>query len=405
MNQSQKFSGNYSFKQELLPQPEMLEEKKGKRILSVGIPKELDKYENRIILTPQAVRQLTDEGHNILIESGAGVKSRWKDTDYKAAGAIIKSRKDIFKSEIILKVSPFEIEDIKLLTGNQMVISALHLNTQNLEKISQLKFKKITAVAIEMMDNRVGFNSFVQTMNEIAGIMAVNIAGEYLCNTETGKGILLGGITGIPAAKIIILGAGTAGEYAAGTGLGLGAQIKIFDNSLEKLQRLKNKFGIQLFTSILQKEVIIKALKTADVVIAALDEPNEDNCVLISEKMITSMKKGSVIIDLNTDSGSYIATSQVTHLGNPAYEKHGIIHYCVPNIASKAPRTASVALSNTIFPILQKICLEKNTHDMIRNIPEIRNGTYIYEGILTNDRLAKKFNLDYKDIELLTTFF
>jgi alanine dehydrogenase len=405
MNLSQNISGNYSFKKELLPQPEMLEEKKGKRNLSVGIPKELDTFENRIILTPQAVKQLTEEGHHILIESGAGIKSRWKDSDYKSAGAVIKTRKDIFKSEIILKVSPFEIEDIKILTGNQMVISALHLNTQNLEKISQLKFKKTTAVAIELMKNYDGFNSFVQTMNEIAGIMAVNIAGEYLCNTESGKGILLGGITGIPAAKIVVLGAGTAGEYASRTALGLGAQIKVFDSSMAKLQNLKNKLGIQLFTSILQKEVIIKALKTADVVIGAFDDPDEENNILISEKMISSMKKGSVIIDLNTDTGSCFATSQITHLGNPAFEKHGIIHYCVPNIASKVPRTASVALSNTIFPIIQKICRERNTHDMIRNIPEIRNGTYIYEGIVTNDRLAKKFNLDYKDIELLTAFF
>jgi alanine dehydrogenase len=405
MNQSQNISGNYAFNKELLPQPEMLEEKKGKKILSVGIPKELDKFENRIILTPQAVKQLSEEGHHIFIESSSGLKSRWKDSDYKSAGAIIKTRKEIFKSEIILKVSPFEIEDIKLLTGNQLVISSLHLNTQTLEKISQLKYKKITAVAIELMKNYEGFNSFFQTMNEISGIMAVNIAGEYLCDTEFGKGILLGGITGIPAAKIIILGAGTAGEYAARTALGLGAQIKIFDSSLAKLQNLKNKLGIQLFTSILQKEVIVKALKTADVLIGAFDHSSDENKIIITEKMITSMKKGSVIIDLNTDTGSCFETSHITNLGEPAYEKHGIIHYCVPNIASKVPRTASVALSNTIFPIIQKIQMERNTHDLIRNIPEIRNGTYIYEGILTNDRLAKKFNLDYKDIDLLTAFF
>ena len=405
MSQSQKASGQFSYDEKLLPQAEMLEEKKDKRPLFIGIPKETDKYENRIILTPQAVKQLTDEGHNIVIESGAGIKSRWEDNDYTGAGATIKSRKEIFKSEIILKVSPFEEGDIKLLTGSQLIISALHFNTQTSQKINHLKYKKVSAVAIELMKDSGGFNPFVQTMSEIAGILAINTAGEYLSNPETGKGILLGGITGIPAAKVIILGAGTAGEYAAGTALSLGAQVKVFDNSLSKLQNIKRKFGIHLYTSVFQKEIISKALITADVVIGAIDDHKDEYTNLISEKMVASMKKGSVIVDINTDSASCIATSKITHLGNPAFEKHGIIHYCVPNIPSKVSRTASVALSNTIFPILQKISHEKTTPNMVRNITEIRNGTYIYEGILTNERLAKKFNLDYKDIDLLTAIF
>ncbi len=404
MTDSQKATGKYSFDEKLLPQAEMLEEKKNKRSLFIGIPKETEKYENRIILTPQAVKQLSDEGHQIAIESGAGVKSRWKDSDYTGAGAIIKSRREIFKSEIILKVSPFEEEDIKLLSGNQMIISALHFNTQSSQKINQLKFKKITAVAIELMKDAGNFNPFIQTMDEIAGIMAINTASEYLSNPETGKGILLGGITGIPAAKVIIIGAGTAGEYAARTAIGLGAQVKVFDSSISKLQSLKSKIGIQLFTSVLQKQVINKTLKTADVVVGALED-TKDESIIISEKMISSMKQGSVIIDLNTDSASCFATSKITHLGNPAFEKHGIIHYCVPNMASKASRTASVALSNTIFPILQKISHERTTPNIIRNIAEIRNGTFIYEGILTNERLAKKFNLEYRDIDLLTAIY
>ena len=404
MSQSQKASGQFSYNEKLLPQAEMLEEKKNKRSLFIGIPKETDRYENRIILTPQAVRQLVDEDHNISIESGAGIKSRWKDADYTKAGAIIKSRKEVYKSKIILKVSPFDEEDIKLLSGNQLVISALHFNTQSSQKINQLKFKKVTAVAIELMKDAGGFNPFTQTMSEIAGILAINTASEYLSNPETSKGILLGGITGIPAAKVIIIGAGTAGEYAARTATGLGAQVKVFDQSLAKLQDLKSKLGIQLFTSVFQKEIISKALKTADVVIGAIDAGIED-CIIISEKMITQMKKGSVIIDLNTDSASCFKTSKITHLGNPAFEKHGIIHYCVPNIASKASRTASIALSNTIFPILQKVSHERTTLNMVRNIPEIRNGTYIYEGILTNERLGRQLYLDFKDLDLLTVIF
>jgi len=397
--------GNYSFDEKLLPQAEMLEEKKSKRSLSIGIPKETNKFENRIILTPQAVEQLCENGHQIIIESGAGIKSRWKDSDYTKAGAIIKSRQEIYKSEIILKVSPFNEEEIKLLSGNQLLISALHFNTQTLQKINNLKKKKVTATAIELMKDANGFNPFIQTMNEISGILAINTASELISNPEIGKGILLGGITGIPAAKVIIIGAGTAGEYAARTAIGLGAQVKIFDSSISKLQTLKNKLGIQLFTSVLQKQVIIKALKTADVVIGTLEDTTDENNIIISEKMISSMKKGSVIIDLNIDSASCFASSRITNLGSPFFEKHNIIHYCVPNIASKSPRTSSVALSNSIFPILKKISYERSTPNIIRNITEMRNGTFIYEGILTNARLAKKFNIDYKDLDLLSAIF
>ncbi len=405
MSQSQNAKEQFSFNEKLMPQPEMLEERKSKRSLFIGIPKETNPYESRIMLTPQAVKQLTEDGHQIAIESNAGIKSRWNDEDYVSAGAIIKTRKEIFNSEIVIKVSPFEEDEIKLLTGNQLIISALHFNTQSLKKIKLLKEKKITAVGIELMKDDENYNPFVQTMNEIAGILAINTANEYLSNPVLGKGILLGGITGIPAAKVIIIGAGTAGEYAARTAIGLGAQVKVFDNSVSKLQNLKSKLGIQLFTSVLQKQVIANTLKTADVLIGALDDTKDENNIIISKKMISSMKKGSVIIDLNTDSASCFATSDITHFGNPAFEIHGIIHYCVPNMASKAPRTASVALSNSIFPILQKISHEKNTSNIIRSITEIRNGTYIYEGILTNERIAKKFNIDYRDIELLSSFY
>ncbi|NOZ34686.1 MAG: alanine dehydrogenase [Chlorobi bacterium] len=402
---SQNPSGQFSYSEQLMPQAEMLEEKKNRRILTVGIPKESDKYENRIVLSPQAVKQLCKEGHHIVIEAGAGLRSRWQDTDYVKAGAVIEDRKKVFASEILLKVAPIESNEIKLLTGNQLLISALHYNTQTAQKINALKAKKMTCIGLELIKNNDEFHPYVQTMSEISGILAINTASEYLSNPITGKGILLGGITGIPAAKVLVFGAGTAGEYAARAAAALGAQVKVFDNSLFRLQNLKNTLGIQLYTSVFQNEIISKALKTADVLIAAAENTNDENLFIISEKMIAEMKKGSVIIDLNTDSASCIATSKVTHLGNPAFETHGVIHYCVPNIASKAARTASIALSNTTFPLLQKISLEKTIPNIIHNIPELKYGAYIYEGILTNERLAKKFDMDYKDIDLLSIIF
>ncbi len=405
MSSAQNHSEQFSYGEQLMPQAEMLEEKRNKRILTIGIPKEKDKYENRIVLSPQAVKQLTEEGHRIIIESGAGMRSRWYNEDYTKSGALIEDRKKVFSSEIILKVSPFENDEIKLMNGGQILMSALHFNTQTLEKINALKAKKMTCIALELIQDTSGFHPYVQAMSEISGILAINTASEYLSNPITGKGILLGGITGIPAAKVVIFGAGTAGEYAARAATALGAQVKIFDNSLSRLQKLKSKLGIHLFTSVFQAEIITKALKTADVLIGAIEETKDEDLFIISKKMVSGMKKGSVIIDLNTDSVSCIETSKITHLGNPAFETFGIIHYCVPNIASKAARTASVALSNTTFPLLQRISKEKTTPNIIRNIPDLRYGTYIFDGILTNERLAKKFNIDYRDIDLLSAVF
>ncbi len=405
MSFSQNPSGQFSYGEQLMPQAEMLEEKKKKRIITIGIPKESDKYENRIVLSPQAVKQLCSQGHNIIMEAGAGMRSRWQDSDYTKAGAITEDRKKVFSSEILLKVSPITYDEIKLLKGNQFLISALHFNTQTAQKINALKAKKMTCIALELIQNADGFHPYVQSMSEISGILAINTASEYLSNPITGKGILLGGITGIPAAKVLIFGAGTAGEYAARAATALGAQVKIFDNSLSRLQKLKSKLGIHLYTSVFHSEIILKALKTADVLIGAREDIKDIDDFIITEKMVANMKKGSVIVDLNTDSASCIATSKVTHLGNPAYETHGIIHYCVPNIASKAARTASIALSNTTFPLLQKISKEKTVPNIIRNISDLRYGAYIFEGILTNERLGKKFNLDYKDIDLLSAIF
>ncbi len=402
---SQSSSGQYAYSEQLMPQAEMLEDTSNRRVLQIGMPKEIDKYENRVLLSPQAVKQLCHEGHSIIIESGAGAGCQWSDADYSKAGALIETKKKVFQAEIILKVASIDEEEIKLLKGGQLLISALHFNTQTVRKINALKAKRMTCVAMELIRNKNNFHPYVHTMSEISGILSIKTASEYLSNPLTSKGILLGGITGIPAAKVLIFGAGTAGEYAARAALALGAQVNVFDNSLNRLQVLKNKLGIHLFTSVLHFETIVKALKNADVVIGAMEENKENRDFKIRKKMIAGMKKGSVIIDLNTDSNSCIETSVPTHLGNPAFEKYGIIHYCVPNIASKVAKTASIALSNATFPLLQKISRQKTLPNIIKNIVEIKYGTYMYESILTNERLGEKLNLDYKDIDLLSAIF
>ena len=390
---------------ELLPQEELLDKAMFFRRLTIGIPNESSKFENRIILSPNAVKQLVSEEHTIMIEKGAGERSNWSDDDYKRAGAQIVSKKDIFHAEIIAKVSPFSKSEIKNLTGNQTLISSLHSSTQTRENIKNLIKKRVTAIAFELIKDENDFYPFVHPMSEIAGILAITTASRYLSNQQAGKGILLGGVTGISPTKIVILGASTAAEYAARAALGLGASVQIFDNSIAKLQQIKGKLGFQISTSVYQKQIVENNLKSADVVIGATEFNGTEPEFIVSEKMVENMKPGTIIIDLNTDNISSFETSKITDFGNPVFEKYEVIHYCVPNIASEASRTASISLSNALFPILQKISMQRDTIRIIKDDISIRKGTYIYEGILTNEHIGKKFNLNYKDINLLTAIF
>ncbi len=391
-----------SYKEIGLPQEQMLELEKPNRKLIIGLPKDANKNENRVMLSPQAVLELSEKGHIIVGEAGLGLKSSWLDEDYKASGLKIVSKEEVYKSELILKVSPFRFEDIKLLKEDQTIISALHLNTQTEKKIKALISKKITAIALELIKEEDNFYPFVHSMSEIAGVLAIITASEYLANNENGKGILLGGITGVPPAEIMILGAGTAGESAARTALGLGARVKIFDNSISKLSRLKVNLGKNIYTSVINKTILEDKIKTADVLIGANDNFSDDTSEIISEMMVARMKKGAVIIDLNTDNGSYIETSEPTHLSNPTYTKYGVIHYCVPNIASKTSRTSSIALSNTVLPIINNISNLQNTLQVLKDYTPVRNGIYIYKGVLTNRRIASKFRMDFRDINLIS---
>ncbi len=389
-------------KTQLLPQAEMLEKGQFFRKLSIGIPREINMFENRVIITPEAVKQLISKEHSVFIEKGAGERSNIKDEQYRKSGARITSKEEVYKCTTIAKVAPFNKKEISLLKTNQTIISSLQPNTQTSDNIRNLISKKVTAIALELISDENNFYPFAHSTGEISGILAVTIAGKYLSNYHNGRGILLGGITGIPPTEIIIIGTGAAAEYAARAAIGLGANVKIFDNSIAKLERLKNKLGVQVFTSVFQKQLFTKILKNADVIIGAVDTNGSPLQYNITDSMIKKMKTGSVIIDLNIDNISCFSTSVVTDFGNPIFKKYGVIHYCVPNIASEAAHTASISLSNSILPVFMKISEQNRAIRIIKENTEIRNGTYIYKGILTNAELGNKFNINYKDINLLT---
>lgn len=386
----------------LLPQEEMLAIKKKKGSLSIGIPKETSYQENRVALIPESVQLLVNNGHEVLVESNAGEKSNFTDKDYSEAGAqICYSSSDIFKCHIILKVAPPKQKEIDMMPGNQTLISALQLTLQPKETLEALMQKKITAIAWDYIRDDHGIYPVVRTMGEIAGNTSILIAAELLSNYNEGKGIMMGGIAGVQPTEVVILGAGTVGEYATRAALGLGASVKVFDNSLSRLRRLQNDIGQRIYTSIIQPKILEKAVKRADVIIGAIRAPFGRTPCIVTNEMVSKMKPSSVIIDISIDQGGCFETSRVTNHLNPTYRAYDVIHYCVPNIASRVSRTASIALSNIFSPLLLEMGEMGGSKEMIKKDPGFRGGVYIYKGKLTSEILGKVFNLPYKDIELL----
>jgi len=242
-------------------------------------------------------------------------------------------------------------------------------------------------------------------MSTIAGSTSVLVAAEYLSNVNKGKGVMLGGISGITPTEVVILGAGTAAEFAARAALGLGATVKIFDNSIKRLMELQNILGQRLYTSIFHPQVLERVLKTADVVIGTLSPEETDQRYIISEDQVMLMKKGSVIIDLSIDKGGCFETSELRNHNSPSFIKHGVIHYCVPNITSRVARTASIAMSNVFAPMLGAIGETGGIKQQLKDDAGLRHGVYVYNGILTNDYLGRLYNLPARDINLLMAAF
>jgi len=388
-------------KQQLLPQEEKLEIFKHKRQLFIGVPKETTYQENRICLTPDAVSALVNNGHRVLIEAGAGKGARFSDKDYSEAGAeISKDTAKVYSCPMILKVEPPSLEQIKLMNPQAILISALQLKTQTKKYFETLASKRITALAFEFIKDEDGTYPAVRSLSEIAGTASVLIASELLSNGKDSSGLMLGNISGVPPIEVVILGAGTVGEYAARSAIGLGAGIKVFDNSITKLRRIQTNLGRSLFTSTIQPKNLLKALKRCDVVIGAVRGVNRAP-IVVSEDMVQHMKKGAVVIDVSIDMGGCFETSEVTSHIEPTFVKHGVIHYCVPNIPARYSRTASVSISNIFTPYLMKIAEDGGIENSLRFDKGLKNGLYFYHGILTNKSVGEWFNLKHSDINLL----
>ena len=386
----------------LIPQEEKLELKKQAKSLFIGVPKEITFQESRIAIVPDAVQLLVSHGHEVIIESKAGEGANFPDSEFSEAGAkIIYDTKEIYQADIILKVEPPTIEEIEMMKGRQTLISALQITTRSKTFIEKLAQEKINCLAYEFIHDDSGMMPLIRSMSEIAGNTSILIASECLSNVNLGKGLLLGGIAGVTPTEVVIIGAGTVGEFAARSAMGLGASVKVFDNSLSKLRRLQNDLNTRVFTSIIQPKVLQKALRRADVVIGALRSNDKRTPCVVSEQMVSQMKDGSVIIDVSIDQGGCFETSQLTNHSKPIFNKFGVVHYCVPNIPSRVARTASYSLSNLLTPIILKAGDFGGLDNVIISDVGLRQGVYICHGMLTNKMVAEWFNLDYKEIDLI----
>jgi len=386
----------------LMPKEEMLEVKPNFKQLQIGIPKESSFQENRVSLTPDSVGLLVANGHSVIIEQGAGEAANFSDKQYADKGAEIAfSKDDVFKAMFILKIEPPTKSELELMHKGQELISAVQMSTQSAEYFKTLNKKNITAFGFEFIKDNQDKLPIVRSMSEIAGSTSLLIAGEYLSNVNNGKGLMLGGISGIMPTNVVVVGAGTVGEYACRTAMGLGSSVIVFDNSVSKLRRLQNNINQRVSTSSIQPKALMKALRRADVVISALRIGDGRVPCIVSEEMVQQMKKGAVVIDVSIDQGGSFETSEVTTHKKPTFIKHDVVHYCVPNIASRVSRTASMAISNILTPILLRISEEGGVENTIRKHECLRNGIYAYKGSNTNELLSRNFKIPFKDLELI----
>jgi len=388
-------------KEQLLPQEETLEITNQKGELYIGLPKETHFQEKRICLTPDAVAALAANDHRVLIEKGAGEKAGFSDSDYNEAGAeLTDDKKKVFACPIILKVEPPSLDEIDLIKPKAILITALQLKTRTKSYFEALAKKKITALAFEFIKDEAHSYPAVKALSEIAGTASVLIASELMANNELSNGMLFGNISGVPPAEVVVIGAGTVGEYATRSALGLGANVKVFDTSISRLRNLQVKVGRPLYTSTLQPKYLMKALRRCDVAIGALKGTNRAP-VVVTEEMVGKMKNGAVIIDVSVDMGGCFETTEITSHDQPTKMKHGVIHYGVPNIPARYPKTASISISNIFTPYLLNIAETGGLENAIRFDSGLKNGLYFYRGILTNKAVANWFSLPYSDLNIL----
>jgi alanine dehydrogenase len=373
------------------------------RVLRIAIPKESANEERRVALSPAGAQSLVANGHQVFVGAGAGEAAHFTDSEYADAGAEIESEPASLyaKSELIVKVGPPSDDELHMLQEKQMLISALHLGGTTPEFLRRLMDLGVTGIGFEFIRDSDGSLPIVRMMHEIMGSMAIQIAAHYLESAEGGKGVMLGGISGVPPSNVVILGAGVVGEWAARTALGFGAHVIVLDHDLGALRALEHYLDRRITTAMATEQYIRQAVQMADVLIGALMTAGQRAPIMVTRDMVASMREGSVIVDAVIDQGGCIETSRPTTHSEPAFRENGVIHYCIPNMPSNAARTATYALTNVLVPYLIRIGDMGSINEALWTDVGLRNGTYVYRRHLTKKSLAAMFGMPHRDIELL----
>ena len=383
---------------QLLPQEERLAVSNEQKSLKIGLPKEQTFQEHRICLTPDEVAVLVANGHQILIEAGAGEEAHFSDTDYSEAGAeIVYDTQEVFVCPIVLKVQPPTTDELAYFNAQSVLLSALQLNTQDKTYFETLAQKQITALAFEYIKDEAENHPIQQSVDELTGIAAVLTASDLLAEENQ---LLLGNITGIPPTEVVLLGANELTKAAAKTALGLGANVKIFAPSLNDLRKLRTHLPSSVYTATLQPQLLREVLTHCHVLIGAMSGECRSP-IVVTEEMVQQMKRGAVIVDASIGIGGCIETSKLTTLEQLTFTKYEVVHCGVPNLPSRYAHTASTLLSNILLPYLLKIGEEGGVENLLQIDKGFRNGLYSYHGILTHHNISEWFGLPYKPLNLL----
>src|SRR5665647_286254 len=386
----------------LFPEECLLREIARQPRLSIGLPKENALVETRLGLTPEGVAIVTEEGHSVYVQRGAGEPMSYSDLQYSEAGAyLVDDAAEVFGADIVLKIAPPTLAELNLMHDRSTLFSMLQLSNLSAECIRLMMKKKMNAIAYELIRDEQKAFPVVNSISEIEGNTAIAVAAELMSNERGGKGLLLGGVAGITPTEVLILGAGITGSVAARTAMALGAQVKVFDHDISKLRKIQHYLGQQVFTSVIHPTVLIRSLATADAVIGNLRYINGSERFMVSEELVKTMKPGAIIIDMSVDQGGCFETSECRTLQHPVFEKHGVIHYCVPNISARVARTSSMALSNIFAPMILKIATSGSPNSAITESVGFRHGAFIYSGVLVNRLIGDYYNIPSNDIGLL----
>lgn len=395
------------FQQVYVPQELLQALGKVNNRLLLGIPRERDKSERRLPLTPEAIAILTQAGHRVWVETGAGLGINYADTHFAEAGAEIKATpQEVYQADIVLKILPPTLAEIDCMRPRTTLLSFVPLNILSKEVFLRMMAKRITAVAYELITDEWHRIPMLNVTSEIEGSASITIASELLSNTQGGKGILLGGIPGVSPTEVVIIGAGNAGTVAARAAIALGAFVKVFDDDLNKLRAIHQTLGQGLFTSTFHPNVLQNAFRSADVVIGAMRYINARHHFVISKELVHAMKKGALLIDLRiSQGGCFETTCCLSPADPPVFEQYGVLHYARPNVSNRVARTTSMAYSNILVPLLLGLGDAGSLVAWISSNRGFHEGVYLYNGAAVNEYVAHSFNLSSNNLDLFLSAF